>query len=227
MRDTMSFLIELAANNNKQWFDANRERYRVLRTRFEEFTAELIDGISTFDAEVHGLTPKECIFRINRDTRFSADKSPYKTHFSAYICPRGKKSGYAGYYFHLEPEGDRGMIGHSILAAGAVCIPPVVLKSIREEIIDNGDQMLASIAAADGFEVSRANSLKRTPTGFPTDTPYDDLLRLKDICLERKMNDEWLYSDRLVERTIEAFRTTQPFIAQINRAIQYAYEEMM
>ena len=110
MRETVAFLKELAANNNKQWFDDNRARYRVLRNGFDEFSAEVIDGFGTFDAEVRGLTPKDCIFRINRDTRFSNDKSPYKTHFSTYICHHGKKSGYAGYYFHVEPEGD-GMIG--------------------------------------------------------------------------------------------------------------------
>lgn len=227
MRETIAFLKELAANNNKSWFDANRARYRVLRTRFEDFTAELIDGIGTFDAEVRGLTPKDCIFRINRDTRFSNDKSPYKTHFSTYICPHGKKSGYAGYYFHIEPEGDGGMIGHSLLASGAVCIPPIVLKSIREEILDNGDQMLASIAAAKGFEIDRTDSLKRTPTGFPTGTPYDDLLKLKDVCLGRTMSEEELYCTDLLPKAIEAFRSTQPFIAQVNRAIKYAFEEMM
>lgn len=226
MRETIAFLKELAANNNKQWFDANRARYRVLRNRFEEFTGELIDGIGTFDAEVHGLTPKDCIFRINRDTRFSPDKSPYKTHFSAFICPRGKKSGYAGYYFHVEPKGD-GMIGHSLLASGAVCIPPIVLRSIREEIMDNGDQLLASIAAAKGFEIDRTYSLKRTPTGFPTGTPYNDLLKLKDVCLGRTLSEEDLYDEELLAKTLEAFRSTQPFIAQINRAIKFAYEEMM
>lgn len=226
MRETIAFLKELAANNNKQWFDANRARYRVLRNRFEEFTGELIDGIGTFDAEVHGLTPKDCIFRINRDTRFSPDKSPYKTHFGAFICPRGKKSGYAGYYFHVEPKGD-GMIGHSLLASGAVCIPPIVLRSIREEIMDNGDQLLASIAAAKGFEIDRTYSLKRTPTGFPTGTPYDDLLKLKDVCLGRTLSEEDLYDEELLAKTLEAFRSTQPFIAQINRAIKFAYEEMM
>lgn len=226
MRETVAFLKELAANNNKQWFDANRARYRVLRTRFEELTAELIDGIGTFDAEVRGLKPKDCIFRINRDTRFSNDKSPYKTHFSAFIAPRGKKSGYAGYYFHVEPEGD-GMIGHSLLAAGAVCIPPIILKSIREEIVDNGDQMLEAIAAAKGFEISRYSSLKRTPAGFPTGTHYDELLRLKDVCLDRAMSEEELYDTELIAKTLAAYRTTYPFIAQVNRAIQYAFEEMM
>ena len=226
MRETVAFLKELAANNNKQWFDANRARYRVLRTRVEELTAELIDGIGTFDAEVRGLKPKDCIFRINRDTRFSNDKSPYKTHFSAFIAPRGKKSGYAGYYFHVEPEGD-GMIGHSLLAAGAVCIPPIVLKSIREEIVDNGDQMLEAIAAAKGFEISRYSSLKRTPAGFPTGTPYDELLRLRDVCLDRTMSEEELYDTELITKTLTAYRTTYPFIAQVNRAIQYAFEEMM
>lgn len=118
-------------------------------------------------------------------------------------------------------------MGHSLLAVGAVCIPPIVLKSIREEILDNGDQMLESIAAAKGFAISRYSSLKRTPAGFPTGTPYDELLRLKDVCLERTMSEEELYDTNLITKTLEKYRTTQPFLAQVNRAIQYAYEEMM
>jgi uncharacterized protein (DUF2461 family) len=119
------------------------------------------------------------------------------------------------------------MIGHSLLAAGAVCIPPIVLKSIREEIVDNGDQMLEAIAAAKGLEISRYSSLKRTPAGFPTGTPYDELLRLKDVCLDRAMSEEELYDTELIAKTLAAYRTTYPFIAQVNRAIQYAFEEMM
>lgn len=226
MKETIAFLEELREHNCKQWFDDNRTRYKRLRGRFEEFVAELIDGISAFDSEVRGLSVKDCVYRINRDIRFSADKSPYKTYFSAFIVPHGKKSGYAGYYIHVEPKGD-GFLGKSALASGMVCIPPVVLRSIREEILDNGEQMIESIRNAAGFSIDESNKLKRTPTGFPTGTPYDELLKLKDVCLMRTLDDELLYSSRLLPETVEMFRTTQPFLAQLNRAVKYAYEEMM
>lgn len=226
MKETIAFLEELREHNCKKWFDDNRARYKRLRGRFEEFVAELIDGISAFDPEVRGLSVKDCVYRINRDIRFSADKSPYKTYFSAFIVPHGKKSGYAGYYMHVEPKGD-GLLGRSALASGMVCIPPVVLRSIREEILDNGEQMIESIRNAAGFSIDESNKLKRTPTGFPTGTPYDELLKLKDVCLMRPLDDELLYSNRLLSDTVEMFRTTQPFLAQLNRAVKYAYEEMM
>jgi len=226
MKETIAFLEELREHNCKEWFDDNRARYKRLRGQFEEFVAELIDGISAFDPEVRGLSVKDCVYRINRDIRFSADKSPYKTYFSAFIVPHGKKSGYAGYYMHVEPKGD-GLLGGSALASGMVCIPPVVLRSIREEILDNGEQMIESIRNAAGFSIDESNKLKRTPTGFPTGTPYDELLKLKDVCLMRPLDDELLYSNRLLSDTVEMFRTTQPFLAQLNRAVKYAYEEMM
>lgn len=226
MKETIAFLEELREHNCKQWFDDNRSRYKRLRSRFEELVGELIDGISLFDPEVRGLGVKDCTYRINRDIRFSADKSPYKTYFSAFIAPCGKKSGYAGYYIHIEPRGE-GLLGGSVLAAGQVCIPPVVLRSIREEILDNGEQMFESIRSAEGFSIDETNKLKRTPTGFPSGTPYDELLKLKDVCLIRPLEDELLYDSELLPKTLAMFRTTQPFLAQLNRAVRYAYEEMM
>ena len=119
------------------------------------------------------------------------------------------------------------MIGHSILAAGQVCIPPVVLRSIREEIIDYGDEMLRNIAAADGFVLDRENMLKRVPTGFESCTPYDALLKLKDHCLCLDLSEEELLASDFKEQLIARFRTTKPYLDQLNRAIQYAYEEYM
>lgn len=226
MRETIAFLEELRRNNCKEWMDAHRARYKELRSRFEGFVADLIEGCASFDPSVGGLTPKDCTYRMNRDIRFSPDKSPYKTHFSAFIAPRGKKSGLAGYYFHVEPVGEGTLIGYSCLAAGQVCIPPEVLRSIREEIVDHGDAMLRAIARARGFALDEENKLRRVPTGFAGGTPYDELLKLKDHCLMRRIATEELFEPDLLERTVERFRTTHPYIEQLNRAIRYAYEEM-
>jgi uncharacterized protein (DUF2461 family) len=119
------------------------------------------------------------------------------------------------------------MIGHSILAVGEVCLPPVILRSIREEIIDNGEEMLRNIASAEGFRIDTEGSLKRTPTGFPSGTPYDELLRLKDHCLVLDLEEEELYAPDFTERIVARFRTAKPYLQQLNRAIEYGYEEMM
>ena len=119
------------------------------------------------------------------------------------------------------------MIGHSILAAGQVCIPPVILRSIREEIVDNGDEMLRNIAAAEGFEIDRENSLKRVPTGFESGTPYDELLKLKDHCLSLDLTEEELLAPDFEEQVLRRFRSAKPYLQQLNRAIEYGYEEMM
>lgn len=228
LREAMDFLRELAANNCKPWMDQNRDRYKLHRGRFERYVEELVDRITSFDLSVAGLKAKDCTYRMNRDIRFSADKSPYKTHFSAFIAPRGKNSGMAGYYLHLEPavEGSS-MIGHSILAVGDVCFPPAILRSVREEILDNGALMLRNIAAAKGFRIDTAGSLKRVPTGFPSGTPYDELLKLKDHCLVLDLEEEELYAPDFTEQMIACFRSAKPYLDQLNRAIAYGYEEMM
>lgn len=227
-REAMDFLRELAANNCKPWMDLNRDRYKLHRGRFERYVEELADRISTFDPTVAGLKAKDCTYRMNRDIRFSADKSPYKTHFSAFIAPRGKNSGMAGYYLHLEPAVEGcSMIGHSILAVGEVCFPPAILRSVREEILDNGDQMLQNIAAAKGFRIDTEGSLKRVPTGFPSGTPYDELLKLKDHCLVLDLEEEALYAPDFTEWMIAHFQSAKPYLDQLNRAIAYGYEEMM
>ena len=228
LREALEFLRELAANNHKGWMDENRARYKLHRVRFEQMVEELVDAISTFDPAVAGLKAKDCTYRMNRDIRFSADKSPYKTHFSAFIAPRGKNSGLAGYYLHLEPvvEGSS-MIGHSILAAGQVCIPPAILRSIREEIVDNGDLMAEHIASADGFRMDYTGSLKRLPKGFEKETEHTDLLRLKDHCLVLDLTEEEVLSEDFIPRMLERFRSAKPYLDQLNRAIEYGYEEYM
>ena len=96
MKQVVEFLTLLHENNDKAWFDSHKEMYKRALSCFEEFTAKLIDGIAAFDPSVRGLTVKDCTWRIFRDTRFSPDKTPYKTHMGAFVAPRGKKGGYSG-----------------------------------------------------------------------------------------------------------------------------------
>lgn len=134
MKEVIAFLRELHDNNNREWFDAHRAEWKRVKTRFAGFTEQLIDGISSFDPSVRGLRVQDCTYRIARDTRFSPDKRPYKEHIGAYIAPGGKKSGYAGYYFHVEPDTGEGSTYGHMLAVGLYCPEPVVLHSVRDEI---------------------------------------------------------------------------------------------
>lgn len=190
------------------------------------FTEQLIDGISAFDPSVRGLRVQDCTYRIARDTRFSPDKTPYKEYIGAYIAPGGKKSGYAGYYFHVEPDTGEGSTYGHMLAVGLYCPEPVVLRSVRDEIFDNGAEVERTIREADAFTLCRDNTLRRTPKGYPSGSAYDELLRLRELLLERRLTERELLDDGLLERTLEAFRQAQPFVALLNRAVQFAYEEM-
>lgn len=225
MEEIIDFLRRLHDNNDRAWFDAHRGEWTRVKGRFAAFTQQLIDGISAFDPSVRGLRPQDCTYRIARDTRFSPDKSPYKTYMGAYVAPKGKRSGFAGYYFHIEPCADS-LVWCNLLSAGAVCIEPTVLRSIRDEILDNGAEIEAAIAQAKGFRLCTNNKLKRVPTGFPADSPYAEMLKLKDFYLEKPITEEFLLADDLLERTLAEFRRTQPFLAILNRAVQYAYDEM-
>ena len=227
MKTVIEFLKELQRNNNRIWFEANRTRYREAAERFAAFVERLIIGIAGFDPSIRNLTVTDCTYRIYRDTRFSLDKSPYKTWLGIFIAPHGKKAGYAGYYFHLEGDPSDGLTEGHLLFAGLHLPHPTVLRSVREEILDNGAEFEGNIRRAEGFELDRSEMLRRTPAGFPTGTAVDEWLRLKEVALCRTFGDDFLCGGDLLERTLAEFRKTTPFVQQLYRAVQYAYEDMM
>lgn len=215
MKNILEFLGELKENNNREWFEANRERYKIVAEEFNLFTEKLIEGISVFDSSIEGLTVKDCTYRIYRDVRFSPNKEPYKTHMGAYICAGGKKSGMAGYYFHLEGNS-------SLLVCGLHCPEPKVIKSVRDEIFDNGDEFVTAIAAAKGFVIDSSSKLQRVPKGFPTESEYAEYLKLKEFDIVKSI----IVDDNILEKTLKEFRTTKKFKDILNKAVQYAKEEM-
>ena len=224
MKQVIDFLTRLERNNNREWFNAHKEEYHAAQQRFDKLAEQVIIGISTFDPSVTGLTAKDCTYRIYRDTRFSADKSPYKCHMGAFICPEGKKSGYAGYYLQVGPHEDGYPCGN-MLAAGHYTFEPQVLRIIREDIANDPSAFGQLISQAKGFALDEEDKMKRVPRGFPADVPYAHYLMYRSYCLVASPGKEYMLTAHLGERIVEAFARTAPFIAFLNRAMAYACED--
>ncbi len=229
---TINFFERLRENNSKEWMDANREEYKEIRADFEDFAGKLIDEISRLDPGLGSVEVKLCTYRQNKNLRFAKDKRPYKTHFGLFIAPGGRKSGYCGYYIHLEPEGGKQdnylSFGGSFIGVGTYAPHPTVLKSIREEILYNGTRIQEIIQEAKnvGF-ILNSESLKRNPSGFPQNGPFDDLLRLKNISLSKKLSPKIFDCKNPAKELALEFCSTVPLVSIINKAIRYAFEEMM
>lgn len=226
MEKVIGFLTELRENNDREWFEANKKEFKEAQAEFNAFVEQLIEGIASFDSSVRGLAVKDCVYRIYRDVRFSKDKSPYKTHMGAFICPGGRNSGNAGYYFHIEPTHD-GMIGANILSGGIYMPSPAAIKSIREDILYNGDQFLEAVKKAQGFVLECRGALKRVPVGFPADHPMSEYLKMKeDMSLYKYVDNDFLLAPRLLERIVAEYEKTAAFVGWLNRAVDYARGEM-
>ena len=221
MKELLSFLSELHDNNNREWFEANKPRYREALATHQANVARLIELIASFDPAVEGVSVADSTYRIYRDTRFSKDKTPYKDFFSAFIVRGGKRSGYGGYYLHISPKGHTWGEG-SFLAAGNVSPEPCVLKSLREEVEDSAELLARNIEMS-GFTLDTTNALKRTPRGFSVAAEYEYLLRQREFILSRGLTSEWFLHPDWLERTAELFKRCKPFLDQTNRAIEYAY----
>ncbi len=217
-KETLKFLKELGANNNKPWFDANRSKYEAAKTNFLEFTTELIARIALFDPGVKDLEAKKTIFRINRDIRFSKDKSPYKSNMGTSINHGGKKVMTAGYYFHLEPG------NKSFAAAGSYQPDPNNLSAIRQEIDYHFDEF-QKIMKAPAFKkqfsgLDEIEKLKSAPKGYEDGNPAIDILKHKHFIVSRSLSDKELLSPDFVKDLVKCFKSTDKFIQFLNRAIQ-------
>lgn len=216
---TLKFLTQLKKNNNKPWFDAHRAAYEAARIDFTNFIQLVIDELQKSDTTITGLTGKECMFRINRDIRFSNDKTPYKSHFGASIKRGGKKSPFAGYYFHLEPGG-------LSFAGGGMWMPEAPqLKTVRQEIDYNWDEFKSILTAREFKTIYKDlykgsdQRLSTVPKGYEKDNPAIDYLKLKSFFGEAKLADEELTKAALHKKTVAAFKTLGPLLHFVNRTI--------
>ena len=215
---TLKFLKGLEKNNNKPWFEKNRSAYEEAKTDFAQFIQTVIDKHGKKDESIKELKAKECTFRINRDVRFAKDKSPYKNNFGASINRGGKKSIYAGYYFHCQPE--------EAFVGGGLWVPmPPDLKKVRQEVdycFDEFKKIIGSKkfkAVYEDLIKDSETSLVKVPQGFEKDNPAAEYIKLKSFIAMKKLDDATVTSKDLVKTTIEAFETLQPLLTFLNRAL--------
>lgn len=225
-----SFLTDVAANNNRPWFQSHKNEYQAARESFEAGVAKAIAAISVFDPTIAHLTVKDCCYRFYRDIRFSPDKSPYKRHFGAYISAHGRKGLHAGYYLHLQP-------GRNLLGAGAYWLPMNILTSVRNEIMGNIDRWRSIVEdgrfvnlfgyvgegkwteehlSPKGFGM---NLLKRAPKDFPADYPFVDYLKMKDYSCWHVVPDNFFEGDRWPDEMVAIFKVVQPMLDFVNAVV--------
>lgn len=208
MRQILSFLDGLMRNNNREWFQDHKAEYQAVQAHFNQFAEKLITEVGKFDESVRDLTVKDCTYRIYKDMRFSKEKIPYKTHMGAYICPHGKKSGYAGYYFHLEPSESEDYAFGNLLAAGLYNPIPSLVISIRDQIYNSPVEFGSAVASAKHYHWDDNAKLQRVPNGYPQDYEFAEFLKLKTFTLAAALPDEVVLGneDALLKYVISIFR---------------------
>ncbi len=212
----LDFLKKLQNNNSKEWMDANRAEYETARDAFKEIVSALLGEIIRFDEDLAGLTPKDCIFRINRDIRFSKDKTLYKNNFGAAMSEGGRRSPNAVYYLHLQPHNE------SFIAGGIYKPDNEHLAKIRQEVDYNPEELKKIVTAPDfknHFGEMQGEKLSRPPKGYPADHPNVELLKLKSFIVLHKLTDEEVISENFIPETIRMFQILQPFNRYLNVAI--------
>jgi uncharacterized protein (TIGR02453 family) len=220
------FLRDLERNNEKAWFEANREVYeREVREPMRRLVESLDARLGSIAPEIVG-DPKRSMFRIHRDVRFSRDKSPYKTNAGAWLYHRdaGRKvgrdgeGGGAGFYFHIDPT--------TCFMAGGMWMParPALLR-IREAI-DATPTALARLTSAPAFRrrfdgLSDTAKLQRVPRDFPPDHPAGEWLKLESFTARAMIEPSVITSPRLVDRLCRDFALLLPLVRWLNRALGY------
>jgi uncharacterized protein (TIGR02453 family) len=214
--ELVRFLAELKQHNRKAWFDEHRPRYQALRADFTEFVTETIAGVGKFDAEMRGVAAADCLFRINRDIRFSKDKTPYNTHFSAAIAPGGRRGEGPAYYFQIDWQG-------KLMQAGGVYMPPTpTLNRIRRFIASAPKRLERVVGEAKFVQTYGALDpelkLQRPPQGFAPDHPLIEHIKLKSFTVSRELSVKGKSAPVLQRELLVAFQHMFPFIEWLRDA---------
>lgn len=215
--ETVDFLKQLAANNDRNWFQLNKSRHDLARKDVLHFTASLISELSAIDPFIpQNLDPATCVMRIYRDVRFSKNKAPYKKNFGIGISPHGKNFQGPGYYLHIEPQ-------CSFLAGGCWMPEPEFLRLIRQEIDYNSSEIHHII---DNLEFKKyfgspdsEYKLKTAPKGYDSGHSDIDLLKLKSFTFSHSLTDDMLMKPDATHQIVHGFHVLYPFIAFLRNAI--------
>lgn len=215
MKKIIAFLRELETNNNRDWFESRKPDFQDAKKTFEQFIGQVILKLGQIDPRIKGIDPRQSIFRIYRDTRFSSDKTPYKNNFGAHISRGGKNSGYPGYYFHMQP-------GEGFLSGGIYMPDPARLKAVRKEIYlfpEDYKELVEHPDFRKHFTLFEDDKLKKPPAGFPADFELIEVLKHKNFCPWMPYQDDWLDESDLVDQVVEKYALMMPFNEFLYRAI--------
>jgi uncharacterized protein (TIGR02453 family) len=216
MRPYLDFLSELAENNSKEWMDANKKRYLESKESLLEDVAVILKGLAEWEPAFEPFKPKDCLFRQNRDVRFSANKAPYKTNFAAYFSPKGKKSEGPGYYLHIQP-------GQSFIGGGIWMPIGETLKKIRKEIDYSGAE-LSRIEKESNFKSTfgeiQGEKLKTSPRDYDADHEFIEYLKLKSFTVTTPLKEKEINNGQFINLALDSFKTMKPFQAFLSKAIE-------
>lgn len=218
MKKTYSYLKKLKKNNNKEWFDKNRKEYDEAREEFTKLIEEVLLATVKFDKAVGGLEAKKTLFRINRDIRFSKDKTPYKTNFAADISPGGKNSMRAGYYISASP-------GKTYLAGGSYMPMPDKLAAIRQEIDYNFKDFKKILSHKDfkkhfKGKLSDEEKLVNPPKGYEKDNPALEYLKFKHFIVYCEVPEKIVQGPKFAKHCAEVFKAMHPFLVFLRKAME-------
>ena len=217
-KEIFGFLVELSVNNNREWFNDNKGKYELAKDAFEEYIQMLIASVYSIDRSIGHPHAKDCTFRIFRDVRFGNNKQPYKNNFGAYIAHGGRKSPYAGYYLHIEPD-------NSFVGGGLYSPDSQILKSVREHIIENPIKFKSLVNNKEFkkyFKEIHGEQLKTAPKGFDKNDPNIELVRYKSYSAITSLSDEQINAKNIDKKFVDVFTALKPFNDFINQGVKKA-----
>lgn len=217
-KEAILFIEDLKANNNTDWMHENKKRYENYKKEYHQFISLLLIEMKALDQTLEPLEIKNCTFRINRDIRFSKDKTPYKTHIAAWLSTNRNRKNSPGYYIHFDNE-------NSFIAGGLWCPEANELKLIRKEIAffyDDLEKIVSdSLFKKEFIAISREenNVLKKAPKGYEPDHEAIEFLKLKSFTASQKINPKLFLEPNFSEKIAQKLVALKPFNVFLNRAL--------
>ncbi len=217
-KNTIQFLDDLKANNNRDWFLENKKRYEAVKKEYQQLVGDFLDAMKPLDPSLEMLEVKNCTFRINRDIRFSKDKTPYKSHLGVWLSSGAKGMNRSGYYIHLEK-------GASFIAGGLYCPEAVDLKKMRKEIAYFYDDLEAILNEKDfkrefkDFDRNEKDTLKNPPRGYEKEHPAIEFLKLKSFECSQRIDFSEVTKKDFVATMSKKLIALKPLNDFINRAL--------
>ncbi|UFH35623.1 DUF2461 domain-containing protein [Flavobacterium acetivorans] len=217
-KNSLQFLEDLKANNNRDWFLENKKRYETFKKDYHQMVADFLDVMKPLDPSLEMLEVKNCVFRINRDIRFSKDKSPYKAHLGVWLSSGAKGKNRSGYYVHIEK-------GASFIAGGFYAPEAEDLKKVRKEIAFFHDDLEAILNDPNfkrefgDFSRNEKSVLKNPPRGYEKEHPAIELLKLKSFETIQKFDISEVSQKDFVSKMSKKLILLKPLNDFINRAL--------